>query len=376
MSNNNKNSQGQKGDQEPFGRKTTDQRQGVDAQQANAREQVIKRKRMASLIRTVLFIFILLLMLFLATETFGVGTLSSISGSVRGFINNISPGDGYPYRISSSSVKSMDMISSNVILLTNNSTVLLDSTAKEIAKIQHTYASPSMTVKNGRAIVFDRGGTRYMIVSQNGLISEGETKNKILTCDAGKSGNIAIATLGDDAASVLTVYSGNLSKVIFQWVCYSESIVDVSLSDDGKSAAVVVVGANQGEVVSKVYVFFFDYMEALAVFEYQGTSMFDVNFIGKSTIVAMGDNVRSVIKNKTERQKDISYSTSTVMRYSKAENGYNAVLMSQYGSTNLNVLTVYNKNNNITFNQKLKNTIKNIYYNNKKIKILINNKIL
>ncbi len=334
------------------------------------------KKGSATVAKTVAIVVVVLLLLFVATETFQVGTLSSISDSFKSFLSSISQGDGYPYRISSSSVKDIDMLSSNLFLLTDSSTISLDSSAKEIAKIDHTYANPKMSISNGRAIVYDRSGNRYMIQSRTEKLYSKETDDKIITCDIGKSGNVAIATLKKDSTSQITVYSGNLSKTIFKWECYSDNIVDIALSDNGKYMAVATIGALDGEVLSKVYVFDFDYSKALETFKYPGTSIFDVEFSQRDTVVAMGDNLRSVIKNKTERQKDENFNTSTLMRYCMAENGKSAVLLSEYGSTNLNILKVYSDDGEEIFNKKIDSTVKRIFCNQNTVSVLLDDKVV
>lgn len=349
---------------------------GVAKNKAQNSSNKNKAKNSLVLLKTIAVIFVVFLLLFLATETFGVATLSSMSDSVKSFVASLKSGEGYPYQISSSSVKNIDMISNNVFLLTDNATISLDSTAKEVAKISHTYASPAMSIQGGRAIIYDRGGYRYMVQSRTEKLFDGETKHKILTCDMGKSGNIAVVTLEKDSACVVTVYSNKFTKVQFKWACYSERIVDVALSDNGKYLAVAAISAKDGEVFSKVYVFDFNYSKAIAVFDYPKTSAFDVEFSGRDTIIVMGDNLRSVIKNKTQRQEDISFETSTIMRYSMAENGRNAVLLSEYGSANKNILKVYDKNGKEVFNKKIESTVKNIYCNANTTGVLLDDKLI
>ncbi|MEG0979945.1 MAG: DUF5711 family protein, partial [Oscillospiraceae bacterium] len=231
-------------------------------------------------------------------------------------------------------------------------------------------------ISDGRAVIYDRDGYRYMVQSRTEKLYSRETKEKIITCDIGKSGNVAVATLQKDSTGLITVYSSNLSKTQFKWACYSDNIVDIAISDNGKYMAVATIGASDGEVLSKVYVFDFEYSKAVAVFKYAGTSMFDVEFSSRDTVVAMGDNLKSVIKNKTEKQKDIKFGTSTLMRYSMAPNGNSAILLSEYGSTNLNILKAYDKAGNELFSNKFENTVKKIYCNEKSVSVLFENKVV
>lgn len=341
----------------------------------NRRKKKIAKKGSIAIARTAATLIVILLLLFVATETFGVATLSSISDSMKSFVASLSKGEGYPYRISSSSVKDIDMLSSNLFLLTDSATISLDSTAKEIAKIDHTYTTPSMSVGDGRAVIYDRGGYRYMVQSRTEKLHSKETKEKIITCDIGKTGNVAVATLEKDSTEIITVYSSNFSKVQFKWASYSDNVVDISLSDNGKYMAVATIGASDGEVLSKVYMFDFDYAKALAVFKYPGTSMLDIEFSDRDTVVAVGDNLKSVIKNKTERQDDMKFGTSKLMRYSMSSNGKSALILAQYGSSNLNVLKAYDNKGNELFSKKIENTVKKIYCNQNSISVLLDNRV-
>ena len=352
------------------------QKSGRQSSEKKGGAKVKMQKSTNAIARTFAIVFVVLLLLFVATETFGIGTLSSMSDSFKSVVASLSNGEGYPYRISSSAVKDIDMISTNLFLLTDTSTVSLDSTAKEVVKANHTYATPAMSIQNGRAIVYDRGGHRYMVQSRTEKLFEGETEDKILTCDIGKSGSIAVATLADDASGMITVYSSSFSKEIFKWACYSEHIVDIALSDNGKYMAVAVIGAKDGEVFSKAYVFDFNYSKAVAVFNYPGTSMFDIEFSGKDTVVVMGDNLKSVIKNKTDIQDNIEFGTSKLMHYSMSENGISAILLSEYGSANMNILKVYDRNGKELFSKKFEITVKDIYCNVNSICVLMDNKVV
>mgnify|MGYP000455988216 CR=1 FL=1 len=64
-----------------------------------------------------------------------------------------------------------------------------------------------------------------------------ELESDIVTCAIGRSGNFAVATREDNAASFLTVYDKNVNEV-FKWRSSNDYIMDIALSDDGKYAAV------------------------------------------------------------------------------------------------------------------------------------------
>lgn len=337
------------------------------------KSRVKRNVKIINIIRTACLLFVILLLLFVASETFQVATISSTTDSIKSFFSSLSSGDGYPYKISSSSVKNINMLSSNVYLLTDTSTITLDKTAKEISKINHTYTNPAVSIKNGRAIVYDRGRYRYMVQNRTEQIYSGKVKNEILTCEIGRSGNIAIATLGKNSNNYVTVYESKGKKEVFKWVCYAEKIVDISLSNNGKYMAVAVVSAKDANVMSKVYLFDFNYDSAVTTIEYPNTALYELAYVSRNDVVAIGDNLKSYIRNNSKDKTDIDFGTSTLTRYSLAENGINSLVLSEYGSSNSNLLKVYDKSGEELYTKKFNKKINWVYCDGRYINVLVDN---
>ena len=124
-----------------------------------------------------------------------------------------------------------------------------------------------MDLRAGRLIVYDRGGRKLRLQNRTKILLEKELESDIVTCAIGRSGNFAVATREDNAASFLTVYDKNVNEV-FKWRSSNDYIMDIALSDDGKYAAVAVAGSSSGKLYSKTYVFAFSKDKPLASLEY------------------------------------------------------------------------------------------------------------
>lgn len=346
-----------------------------NSQKPTKRNKKRKNKNSKEVFKTVGIVFVILLLLFVASETFQVGTVSSTKDSLKSWFNSLSSGDGYPYKISSSSIKSIDMMSSNLFLVTDDSTIILDKTAKETSKINHTYTNPGVSINNGRAIVYDRGGNRYLVQSRTEKLFSGKTDSDILTCDIGATGNIAVGTCGKNSTNYVTVYKSKGKKEIFKWACNAEKIVNISLSDNGKNMAVAVVSAKDADILSKVYVFNFKNNEAIATINYPNTAIYKIDYVSNNDILVIGDNNRSLISNNTKKTKEVDFGTSTLTRFSIDESGVNADILSEYGSSNLNSLKVYSKDNKELFTKKFKTPVKSVYCEGRYINVLTDNKI-
>ena len=277
----------------------------------------------------------------LAAVVIGV-CVQVLPGRSQGQAGQGQQSEGFPYSINSNLVRDMRMLGPDVLLLTDEAVTVLDSSGREVSRMPHAYKRPAMDLRAGRLIVYDRGGRKLRLQNRTKILLEKELESDIVTCAIGRSGNFAVATREDNAASFLTVYDKNVNEV-FKWRSSNDYIMDIVLSDDGKYAAVAVAGSSSGKLYSKTYVFAFSKDKPLASLEYPGVSLFDVSFSGKSTILVTGDSLRGVIQNRTKMMEPFSFGTNELRCFSASEEGESALVLAEYGSMNANDLIVYDE---------------------------------
>lgn len=314
-------------------------------------------KQSKLIISVVLAIVSVLLIVFTAAQSLGNMTISSMADSVKSYFLSLGAGDGFPYDLDSTSVKDIKIDNSNIHLLLNTKTTVLNQTAKEIMPKPHSYSNPAMKSKGSKFIVYDLDSARFRLQNGSDIIRDGEAKSRIIAAALGKSGNYALATYSDSVQSVLTVYNTR-NEEVFVWDFKSERVIDITLSDNGKFAAVATVDAFNGEVSSKVYIFNFKSDKAVSEFDYKGTTVVKVDYVKGDNIIVMGDNIRSYIKNNTKRNDDINFGSDILYKYCITDSGRSAVVLSQYGSTSLSKLSVYSNNGKeqftVSFNKEMK----------------------
>lgn len=325
----------------------------------------------------ILLVLVVVVALFLmAADRLNIASVTDINDSIRSFTSGLNPGDGYPYKINSGSVKDITVLNGNLFILTDQETISLDSTAKEVKSTAHTYSTPSMATRGSKAVIYNRNGNRFRVENRTETLFNGETEDdeKIITAAIGAEGNVALATFSDDSTSKLIVYGNNYKKVVFSWTCAQDSITSVDLSDNGRYAVVSVVGARDGEIYSRVIVFEFEYSEPKAEFEYYGTAMLGVHFARNDNVIAVGDNLTSFIKNLKSKE-DFEYGSSTLSNFDFSEDGYLALALSAYGSTNNQKVICYSSSLNKTCEKDFDSTIKQLYLSGDRASILFDDKI-
>lgn len=344
------------------------------AAKKNKRVKKKGQEHIITVLKAVSAVLVILILLFIAAYRFGGITFSSVGDYFSSVISGTKSGDGYPFSFDSLNVKAVNQIGSELLVVGDSSVVVLDSTARKVSNIQHTYASPVAYIKSGRALLMDIGSNSYEVMSKTKVLYEGKTDKKILTGAISKNGNIAVATRGSGSQSELKIYNGS-QKEIFSWSCAKENIISVDISDNGKCAAVSVVGAENGELYSRVYIFDIGYSQPVGSFDYGTRIVSRVDFLQKDIIVASGEKTFSVITGKKDR-KDEDLSLNSLSRIFVSDENTVAVVLSKYGSSASKIINVYSKKGELLFSKEINSTVKSISCDGSHVTVLTDLKLL
>ncbi len=315
-----------------------------------------------------------LLIVFTAAQTIGNMTITSMADGVKAYFLSLGAGEGYPYEIDAVCVEDIKIENSNLHLLLTDKTTVLNQTAKEIMPRAHTYSNPAMKSEGSKFIVYDLDSNRFRLQNGTDITFEGLAAGRVMAAAMGKSNNYAVGSYGEDVQSVLTVYDSK-NEPMFIWNFKTERIVDISLSDNGKYAATAVIDAENGEINSKLYVFDFKSEDYVSCFDYNGITLVKVDYVKGNNIVAIGDSIRSYIKNNTQRENDIDFKSDTLYNYCVTDAGRTALALSRYGSTSLSKLTVYSNSNKEQFTVSFEKELKWVDCDEKYTAVLFENEV-
>ncbi len=307
-----------------------------------------KHGKLQFVLTVIVTVMVVLLITATAAQKLGNLTLTAIATDVKAYFMSFSAGDGYPYSINASEVKSIDINNSNLFLLLKNKTTVLTPTAKEIMPQSHVYSNPVMKLKGSKAIVYDLNSGKYRIQSGSEIVAEFEEKQNLMAAAIGKGGNYAIGTYSDECQSVFKAYTKSRNEQ-FTYNFKTERISAISLSDNGKFAAVGVIGAKDGSIYSKLYIFELSKKETVESFDYPNSTIIRVDYVKGTNIAVICDNMRSFIKSNKDRQKNEDFQSDSLCSYDVASNGNSVLVLSKFGSESLNKLTCYSSSNGERF---------------------------
>lgn len=199
-------------------------------------------------------------------------------------------GDGYPAELKGNSVEPANFksVDGNVLILSDTALTSLNSSAKEIYSVRHSFNNPAMRVRDNNAILYNVGGTKYMLQTGADTALTAETKLDITAADVAQNGEFALGLQGTNSASKLEVYMKD-GTLKYEYVFSSGYISAVAINNKGSMGAVCTLDSSKGELVSKITILDFNAETAVKEYEEKGNMLVDIYWGGGGRIFAVGD---------------------------------------------------------------------------------------
>lgn len=343
-----------------------------DNTQKPKKERSVTAKTAKSL-KTAAVVIIVLLLIIIAAAQFGGVTFSTIGDSIAMSLAEIGAGDGYPYILNGTKISGAAITNTDLALVDDGFVKVLNSTAKELSNLQHTYDHPVMSSNSGRILLYDEGGKKFRVQSKTRILYEKEFDYIILTGAMGRDGSAALATRADGAESMLTVFDAKHNEA-FVWKCAKEHIVTCDVSDNGRRYAAGVIGVKNGSVYSKIFIFDKKASEPLAVFEYPESAVTSVQFLSNETVMVMGNNMCEII-NGVEVKEKIDVSVNTPSRLLISDNNTAVLVLSKYSSTTKKIVKVFDKTGTELFAQEIDGLVKSVSTDGRYVAVLTDKQV-
>ncbi len=321
-----------------------------------------------------LIIFIFLVVFVVAQTLRGVPFANTTKG-ISDFFDSLSAGPGYPYAKETAGIDSVVTLDDELVVLANDKTYQLNTTAKETKEEQHTYSDPTVISKAGKFLVFDRASGRIKLNNSSGLIWEKDLKENVLAADLSENSRVIVATHSGASKCTMTVFSKKQEK-IFQWNCTSGYIADVAISENGKYFAASVISEKNAEILSSLFIFSIKESELIQKIEYTKTSLFDISFTPDNNVIAVGDNLRSTVTLDGERTDDDIFKNNTLASVAYDSTGTCVMQFLEYSGVNSNILVMTNKKGKECARVKLESNVKKVACGEKYFAAVLADKIL
>lgn len=260
---------------------------------------------------------------------------NNMSGIVEEVMENK---DGFPKSISGTSVDTGNfaVLEEDLIYTSDTSIVRLNHKGTAVYERNHSFYHP-ITKTNGEYVMtYNVSSTGWRIDNKKETVRSEESDNVLMAADVAANGRYALVTEVKGYPSQLAVYleDGTLQYRYSFSNCY---VVDVSLNDDGTRAAVIGVTANEGALVSEVYLFDFSSETPLTISSCENTLLMAVEYCDGRAL-AVGDN-KVVSVNESGEKNEYDYGNRKLSAYDY--NGSRLLVgLAPYDSASSNQLVV------------------------------------
>lgn len=336
-----------------------------------------KRKKKNALRKPVIVISALALAfaaVFAVGSLFGAMPFSGISARVRAYISG-DGGGAFPIHISAVNTLDADSCGGGFYVLSDTDIKLYDCAGVCKLTKEHGFTSPAVSTGEYATFVYDRSGTDYLLIKKDKVVSEGKSKDgNILTAAAG-NGKRAFAVRSANATSSLYV-TDRADKDVFIWNCAYGHIISVALSGNGKNVASASVSAVDGDVVSAVHIFGFDYSEELFTHTFEGEAVLRIKYLTGKLLYIFTDRGIYTVKGNKELTAVKNYYSSELGFYSDSDNGVSALALTKYGGSNLCELYVCGKRGQELFSKEIEADVSCVHTNGKYVFLLADKSVL
>ena len=277
--------------------------------------EIKKRKKLPKFknkkVRNVLIIGIILVLVVGIAAVWRFVSPDSLIGSI--FSSQVK-GEGFPVKIKGKSVNASDVcvLNNNIAYISETQFQVINASGGVTVDKRIKYSSPAMKSCKNYSIIYDRQGSGYEIQSASGTVYEGNMEDIIFQAVIIDNGCYAILSKKDGYTSKLTVFNkDNTKKYAYYFSeCYA---VSISLNHDATKAVVCGLDANEGSIVSKVYIIDFSNDKPESKIDFSNVTIYSAAFFDNGNVAIVGDKSAMVVTSDYKNKYEFTY------------NGYNLI---------------------------------------------------
>lgn len=305
--------------------------------------------------------------------------------NINSVINRFVDSDGsleisesyYPYTLDASQNVKMTNINNKLGVLTPNSFSVINSQNAETEYgFQHGYSNPVLETSGIYSLVYNQGGDFYRLDTVSSSVYEEDIDSSILCANVSRDGDVAVATVSNEALCQVAVYSKTL-KELFKVNTSDGYVVSIALSDNGKKVAFATVSGENANIVTKVSVYNVSSGgKAYDTVILPNGSLIDLSFCGNN-IYAVGDSYAGVISKSGEYENIFDDdSTISTRSFCYSPSGDLIIAYNSFSNSTDNKIAYVKKNGNIKTEISVDSNVKSVTASSSLISVLTNSEVI
>lgn len=161
------------------------------------------------------------------------------------------------YRYDASSSNRFAALGDQLVVLSDNAVRLLNREGGETWSAQVKMSAPALSQSGGRVAAYDVGGRTLYVLDGHGEVFHLETEESetLISATLNAKGMLAVTSQRPNAKGAVTVYSADMTRVVFDMTSGERFVTEARVSDDGNTLAAVRLGQEDGVFISSVVLY-------------------------------------------------------------------------------------------------------------------------
>lgn len=189
------------------------------------------------------------------------GVYSSLIASASNMIEDVkigaNGGSGFPNDFTVSGFQQAQSMGNNgIAALGDKDMAILSSSGKELLRIQHTYATPSIAAGPNRVCLYSRGSSEYILTNRSKLLQKTTTEDgEILFADISNNGSLLLATASQYRSTVKIFAPSSYEAWQWSWSSSEDVPISATFASNNKTLALACVNPTNAVMKSTIYIF-------------------------------------------------------------------------------------------------------------------------
>lgn len=223
---------------------------------------------------------------------------------------------GFPVTITQGVPQQVLQKNGGLAVLTDSALLTYKKSGRKTGEFPHAYSNPGVCVsdKTQNFLLYDKGGTSFQVMSGGDALYKKEVATPIQLAGFSRAGMAAVIRGTESHATQLSVFDES-SNEMYKWMAANEYAVAFDFAPDSKGAAVCTVRAENGELVSTVYLLDFSKDSEAFQVELPGEMAVSVRYASQNEIAVVTDKAATVLTDKGRQKGRFAYQDESLLSY-------------------------------------------------------------
>ena len=252
-------------------------------------EAARQRLRSRRLRRTILLVVLVAAVVIYLTGVVNtsVMALEDLADTVR---IALMPERGFPQQTGTGAVYQVEQLGGSFVVLGEDGCAVYSHSGTKLNNIGTGYARPALAAGKNSFVLYNRSGSELRVESRTRELYSRQTDGDLYLCALSDGGQLAVVTDDVRKLALVTVYDSSRTEELTWSLTTTEGIpMRMDFSPDGSQLAVATLTAQEGQVVSNLYLLNLRAGNPQLMTSESGSTPLDLEWLSNGRLLAVYD---------------------------------------------------------------------------------------